>query len=225
MASNKKQTPSKKKKGSKTYTFKLTLSGLCSLSLLTIIVMVWIFIFGVLVGRGYQPESFFPQLARIIPGSSEKHASETSKKGQDEILKAEELGFYEELESVADNTGSDTIEKSRKASRKKKRSETETKEVEKSSGPQKDTKSRQAKRYAYIYQVSAFKDLAQAKRTQAELRKLGIPSSMKTIKKEGDTWHRIYVPFKGRPEETRQLKAKLRTLGIKSPFLRSKKEL
>lgn len=225
MTSNKKKVSSKKKKGSKTYTFNFTFSGLCSLSLLTIIVMVWIFIFGILVGRGYQPESFFPQLAEILPGSSKESPAKVSENNHEEILTAEELGFYEELESVKDKPNSKDIKQAPKSLTEEQESTSRTEKTEKnpsvSQGPDKD----EAQRYAYIYQVSAFQDLAKAKRIRAQLRKLGLPSSLKTIKKEGATWHRIYVPFKGRPGETRKLKAKLRTLGIKKPFLRSKKEL
>jgi DedD protein len=89
----------------KKFLYEFSLSGLASLFVFTVLIMVWMFILGVLVGRGYRPETVIPQLAKVLPQEQAPHAGAGSAAPQQDgqapqeqpTLKAEELGFYEDL--------------------------------------------------------------------------------------------------------------------------------
>ena len=56
-----------KKLSNRKYTISLSFSGLITSGIITIIAIGWIFAFGVIVGRGYNPEKKMPELARLLP--------------------------------------------------------------------------------------------------------------------------------------------------------------
>ena len=64
MITRKARTTKKDKK----FSFQLGLSGFLSLAILVVIGMAWSFILGVVVGRGYQPETMAKEMAqKILP--------------------------------------------------------------------------------------------------------------------------------------------------------------
>jgi DedD protein len=91
----------------KKFLYEFTLSGLVSLFVFTVLIMVWMFILGVLVGRGYRPEAVIPQLAKVLPQEKAPQAGDGQAAPQQEgqtpqeqpTLRPEELGFYEDLKS------------------------------------------------------------------------------------------------------------------------------
>lgn len=82
-----------KKKDKDRLSFQFGLSGFLSLAVLVVIGMAWSFILGVIVGRGYQPEKMAMEMAqKVLP---EDFPLLTEK--NEEILKGEELEFFEKL--------------------------------------------------------------------------------------------------------------------------------
>ena len=57
--------------GKTTYTFSLCFPELLGLITLAVIGFTWLFIFGVIVGRGYQPEDAVPELKHFMPAQQE----------------------------------------------------------------------------------------------------------------------------------------------------------
>lgn len=51
----------------KRYVVSLTGKGLAMSCLLGLVALVWVFIFGVFLGRGMRPENFMPELSRFLP--------------------------------------------------------------------------------------------------------------------------------------------------------------
>ena len=76
-----------KKLSNRKYTISLSFSGLITSGIITIIAIGWIFAFGVIVGRGYNPEKKMPELARLLPPPEGQDAPKEAKG----ILKPEEL--------------------------------------------------------------------------------------------------------------------------------------
>jgi hypothetical protein len=83
------------------------MTGLLSTIFVVVIGLTWIFILGVLVGRGYKPEKVMPELARIMPsaappavGSPGSPGSKGEEaKAQAKVLKPEELHYLENLQT------------------------------------------------------------------------------------------------------------------------------
>ena len=69
-----------KKLSNRKYTISLSFSGLITSGIITIIAIGWIFAFGVIVGRGYNPEKKMPELARLLPPPEGAGRSERSER-------------------------------------------------------------------------------------------------------------------------------------------------
>ncbi|MCA1946355.1 MAG: SPOR domain-containing protein [Desulfovibrio sp.] len=77
----------------KRYKLEFSHTGLVGFVAVTLLGLVWVFIFGVLVGRGYRPETAVPELARIMP--AEQNAGKVL--ADQGVLPPEELEFYDAL--------------------------------------------------------------------------------------------------------------------------------
>ena len=86
---------SKSPEGPRKFTFEFTGPGLISVAVVVILGIVWVFILGVLVGRGYKPENAVPQVAQIMPTSP---AQAQENKEPPTVLKPEELQFQDTLQ-------------------------------------------------------------------------------------------------------------------------------
>ena len=235
----------------KTYSFELSLPVLIGASALLIVGVIWVFIFGVLVGRGYQPELNLPELARLMPGNSVN----ATPMQRPEPLKAEDLQFYDALKEKSARAPApapvtrevrETKKPSQPAQRKKsvaktapsptKKSSTAKKSsVKQSIAKQSTTKqsmtTRQVssqktlsgeQRYDYVYQTASFRKKQAAEDFKQKIISLGLTPEIEKILHKGADWYRVNVRFKGAPVETRGLKAKLSTIGVKKPLIRSK---
>ena len=83
------------------FTFSLSTAGLVSLSVVAVAALAWVFILGVLVGRGYKPEQAVPQLAEIMPRPD---AEAPAPKGDDRVLRPEELEFFDAVKKQPGQT-------------------------------------------------------------------------------------------------------------------------
>ncbi len=85
--------------GSKRYHFELSFGGLLGVGAVAVVGLVWVFVFGVLVGRGYQPEKQVPELATLMPASQSATAemTETTKQDNNKVIPPEELDYYANL--------------------------------------------------------------------------------------------------------------------------------
>ncbi|GFK95000.1 hypothetical protein NNJEOMEG_02848 [Fundidesulfovibrio magnetotacticus] len=89
-------TSKEPKGGPRKFTFEFSGAGLVSVLVVTVLGIVWVFILGVLVGRGMKPEAVVPQMAQIItptPAPAQQEA-----KDPPSVLKAEDLQFPDTLQ-------------------------------------------------------------------------------------------------------------------------------
>jgi hypothetical protein len=76
------------------FTFQLSLVSLLGICLVALIGAGWIFAFGVIIGRGFEPDEKLPVLGRLAtPGG------DASPDGPGGIIKAEDLTFHSELKT------------------------------------------------------------------------------------------------------------------------------
>lgn len=223
-----KRTP---KKTGKTHSFKFTTAGLVSLGLFSLMVLVWIFIFGVLVGRGYRPEVLIPQLTRVLPEAKTQLEPPTPPPSAEtkryDVLTAEELDFHETLQSKPPAPSPDRAEASSSRTAQKPSRTSATTPSNSPPVPAETHASAEAAgpRFSFVYQVGSFKSPAQARVNQDLLRSRGLDASISRATVQGTSWHRIEVTFSGTEAEARAFRERLRSLGVSEAFLRSKKPL
>jgi len=211
-----KNTP---KNGTPTGRFSLTLSGrgMAAVVVLFIICLGWTFVLGVLVGRGYKPEEAVPKLAELMP-EAQQNASAPAAEADPEVLKPEELEFFEELQKKPGQVSGEVSPP-----------EQEANAPEPAPKPalqaQPAAKQEQSGNFMYIYQAAAYRSVKQAEEFRAKIQAKGYSAGVESATYGGNTWHRVLVHFKGSPEETRVLKETLRGLGVEKPLLRGKKPL
>lgn len=270
--------------GPRRYRLELSLTGMLGLGTVFLLGLVWVFIFGVLVGRGYQPEKAVPELAKIMPDAPAK------KKADAEVIQPEQLTFLNKLrEEPPRRTAAGASGQAERAAPQQSAAETVARGASASSGgtetvaaretaappqpvpqakpvtvaekprqeaptvtpprdpsitevtelaeeraiaeapapaekPEKsqDEEDTDQTRYNYVYQVASLSEPEAALRFRDKVRQLGLQSEVKVIRGEKKYWHRVVVLFQGRPMDTREMKAKLKTLGVDKPLLRSK---
>ncbi|MCF8040046.1 MAG: SPOR domain-containing protein [Desulfohalobiaceae bacterium] len=211
MAASKKKKSTAKKKGSKKIQFSLSWPGLVTVCSLGCLALIWVFILGVIVGRGYHPENLLPKIAAWIPGYSVEEKKALAEENSHQVLEPEDLNFFEDMKKKV-QVRLDSRESS---------SSGEVRETQSSPGPL--NAERQGERYQCVYQVAAFKTRQQADRVVSGLRRNDIQASVHEFQKPDQNWFRVYVDFTGSAQGIRILENKLNSLGLKNHFLRSKK--
>lgn len=209
--------------GEKEGRFGVTLSGrgLAAVIVLFVICLVWTFVLGVLVGRGYKPEEAVPKLAELMP---EAHQNATAPApGDSGVLKPEELEFFDELQKKTEATAEKTVQSKAPSSPEPPPAETAKQESPQQPAPK--AESGDSGVFMYLYQTAAFRKPDQARNFRAKIEALGYSAAIETVTYGGNTWHRVLVNFKGTPEDTRKLKQDLGKIGVEKPLLRGKKPL
>lgn len=197
----KKKSASGKKQGGRRFTLTFGWSGLISTLVLTGIALVWAFIFGVIIGRGYYPETLVPALSHVVP-QQERGQTPDPQAQRGEPLHAEELGFINSL------------------SQRQKEAQAPG-----NRGGQETEQARGGERYEYRYQVAALQAEDKARKVVRELKEKGMRVSLRKVEKDGVTWYRIHVRFTGGPEEAESFKQRLEGFGLGTPFLRDKAKM
>ncbi|KAF0232686.1 MAG: hypothetical protein FD177_2283 [Desulfovibrionaceae bacterium] len=87
---------SKPPEGPRKFSFEFTGPGLISVVVVGVLGIVWVFILGVLVGRGYKPENAVPQVAQIMPSTAPSAQQENREPPT--VLKPEDLQFQDTLQ-------------------------------------------------------------------------------------------------------------------------------
>lgn len=220
--------------GKRKLTFSLSLSACIGIAVTTVMGFVWVFIFGLLVGRGYQPEEAVPELKHIMPSSAPsahstpakqtdaqnkksaesapsakrpraKNRPEATTERQEQVLKAEELNFYDRLKK-GDSPAPKPAQKKTTST--------------KAQQPAASNKAEET--FKYVYQVAAFKERSAASRFVERLTQLGYTGRISSGQAGGMTWYRIQVLFTGTVAATRTLKQDLARIGVRKPLLKSK---
>lgn len=204
--------PRKDEKEPKRFSFSLSTAGLVSLAVVSAAALAWVFILGVLVGRGYKPEQAVPQLAEIMPRAEQKAPEAEG------VLKPEELQFFDALEKKpAEQTAAKPKPKPASTA-----AETAPQPKPEPTATAQSAPAADGAQFRYVYQVGSLKNPAMAKEFAERLNKLGLKTSIEEALAAGATWHRVLVHYTGTPESTAELKALLATQGVKKPIMKSK---
>lgn len=215
------QKPSKTSSGShKRWKFEFGPAGMAGLCSVMALIMAWAFILGILVGRGYKPESVITELGNRMPSLS-KGPTAPSPSGP---LLPEELRFFETLQER-------TAPAMPAAPPRKEAAQSIQPAPPKTLPAPEPTVPRQAEttpaepRFEFVYQVAAFQTDAQARALQQRLTDVGDTTSVEVSVQDGRPWYRVLVTVRGSAADAEQLKNRLQAHGLTAPFLRAKKSL
>lgn len=98
--------------GPRRFTLELTTAKIVSVGIVVVLGISWVFILGILVGRGYRPEEAVPELAQIMPAPETPATLDGSQPPT--VLKPEELQFMEDLQGQGKNAETITVESTQK---------------------------------------------------------------------------------------------------------------
>ena len=207
-------------------TITLTLPRAIFSFLFLIFLLIWAFIFGIMIGRGHNPEEAVPELARVMP----KPTTQTSPPVDEDInvvLPSQELKYHDSLKGndipvlspKPSPTPQQTPQPPTPAKPAAQKPTPPAQPVESAIAQQPD---QDQSVYNYTYQVAAFNNIAAAQTMQKKLQNGGFSTKISQADSNGTTWYRILVLFKGKPEETRALRTKLAPYGISTLLLRGK---
>ncbi|WP_416112844.1 SPOR domain-containing protein [Solidesulfovibrio sp. C21] len=97
--------------GPRKFSFEMSMSGLISVGIVVVLGMCWVFILGILVGRGYRPEAAVPQIAQMMPTTETAQPGGTAAEPP-KVLKPEELQFMDGLQGKDGTVVTDSTQKS-----------------------------------------------------------------------------------------------------------------
>lgn len=204
------------KRTTRRYTLSLSFSGLVTSVIIMIIAVGWIFAFGVIVGRGYNPEKKLPELARLLPppeGTQKETAKEQS------ILKPEELLFMTELKQHPPAAKEVENKPAVKTATKQPQ---QVQQVSTPVPPQTvDTKNL----YDFVFQAVAYKNRDQADKLRERMEGEGLRTRL-SIEKDSrgrPKWFRVQVLVRGTDADAVAAKQVLKRLGLHDAHQASKK--
>lgn len=243
-----KRTPLRDRTFSITLTFPKAVFGVG----FSLFLLIWVFAFGIMIGRGHNPEEMVPELAKVMPTPSSPENAATpgsdtalAQAAMNEVLPLKDLHYHDNLKGKGATekprpgaavrqqirqTPSPKAAASAKpatAHPKAQQKQQKTQQQKQSAKPaqektQQTTNATDQTVYNYIYQVAAFNNSAGAESMRKKLANGGIASKVSASDSNGTTWYRIMVSYTGRPEDTRKLREKLAGYGITNIILRGK---
>lgn len=230
-----KNTDQKPRKEPRKFTFTLTMPGVFSLMSGLALVVTFFFVMGLLIGRGYRPEAEVPQLARIMPEPATQNAlggADAQEPAQ--ALKPEDLEFDAQLEKKPDEVQAEAEQAARvKAEAPVKKTEPATEparpaaqsvaKTEKTEKVEIPAAAPGDKQFDYVYQAASFRKKEMADALAGKIRDKGLDGYVDTTQVGENTWHRVFVRFRGTPDQTSAMKTALSELGINKPLMRQKK--
>ena len=193
-----------KKLSNRKYTISLSFSGLITSGIITIIAIGWIFAFGVIVGRGYNPEKKMPELARLLPPPEGQDAPKEAKG----ILKPEELTFMTDLKQTQPAANAAPNKPEAKAAH-----------------PTAQPVAAATPKYDFVFQAVAYKSKDSADKLRERMEGEGLRTRM-TIEKDNKgrpKWFRVQVLVRGTDADASAAKQVLVKMGLKDATQVSKK--
>lgn len=223
--------PKRTKLKDKKVTVTLTLPQLFFGLFFALFILIWVFIFGVMLGRGHNPEDVMPPLAEMMP-ERQTPVAIPDEEPVNTIIPPKDLQYHDTLKSrdpapkpIPTARAAEPQPKPQAAPAKPQPPVKTTPPAPKpvapaKTGAQKTDQDQTV--YNYVYQVAAFNNTAGAQAMQKKLQGDGLSAGITQSESNGTIWYRIMVSFRGTPDDTRALRAKLSAHGISAIILRGK---
>ncbi len=187
------------------------------------LVLAWIFILGIIVGRGYFPEQLLFSTQEEKPAQEGKIVAEgtaAEEIAEEQILSAKDLSFHEALQLGWDSSPYEAQEESAQAVPLPAPEQDRLQDP--AAEPDED---QEEKEFEFTFQVAAFQKQDQAELLQERLGAEDIQAFIQSVDKAENRWYRVYVSFAGTEKQSRQFKRQLQKIGVEQPLIRSKEPL
>jgi cell division protein FtsN len=189
----------------------------------------WVFMFGVMVGRGYNPDAKVHEITGRVLRNRQASAVQEPPQA---ILKPEELNFGPALRDKPLHNGTAAVGMA--AAQTQARQTNGTAASSAVGGAvaapvvqpptQLVPQGAQPTHFDFVYQVATFRDSEQADKLRERLEGEGVRTTMEKIPaKDGKSLYKVLAARRGTEEDNRQLLAFLDRLKLGPPLLRSKK--
>ena len=211
------------------YTLNLTFSTLLTAVIVTLIGVSWVFMLGVMVGRGYNPDAKVHEFTERV---LRRRQAPVVQEPPQAILRPEELHFGAALRDkpLYNSTAPAVIPAAPTPARQTNNSAvtaagaqaapTQTVQPPTQLVP----RGAQPVRFDFVYQVATFRDTEQADKLRERLEGEGIRTIMeRNPAKDGKSLYKVLAARRGTEEDNKQLLALLDRLKLGLPLLRSKK--
>ena len=217
--------------GNRTFSFTLSLSGLISAVGGGMLALTFFFVLGVLIGRGYRPESDVPQLAVLMPESASQMEEAQTEPPPDEILRSDQLDYPKDLAqtpglSKGADVKADTPVPAPKPVSKPVEPATPKPapkpEVRPEPAPTQPVSASGEQMYDYVYQAASFRQEKLAQDLRDKLIQAGLDAMVSSGDAGGSTWYRVMVKHQGTPTSTDSMREALAKFGIAKPLLKKK---
>lgn len=212
--------------GKRSYTLKLSFSMLLTAVIVSTIGICWIFMLGVMVGRGYNPDAKVHEVAsRLLSGNRTAPAPEPPQT----VLKPEDLDFIPALRdtprlSLQRNATAAQPAHSATAARPATGAESLPEALQTAAASPQPAVAAHPIVHDYVYQVATFKDSEQADKLREILEGEGLRTRLeKTPTRDGKgVFYKVQTLLRGDEDDNRHLLASLERLRLGLPLLRSK---
>ncbi len=210
MAAKNQKTTAKKARSR--FILELNLYRALSLGAFVVLAMVWSFILGVFVGRGYNPEDVIPDIARVMPDSGKEISVPR-------VLRPEELEFFDRLRSTPSVLRTTPPVQEKTTSRTHPEPSTQVRP----DPPVSPRTAAEAETFIYSYQVGSFQKMTRAVELQKQLVDEGFSASIADAFINNEPWYRVIVEFESSDRDSRRMLDKLETHVITQPVFRGKR--
>jgi cell division septation protein DedD len=196
--------------------------------LLTTVIVVligvsWVFMFGVMVGRGYNPETKIHEIAgRVLRGRQAPAVQEPPQA----ILRPEELDFGPALRDKPLHNASAAVGQpaAQPPALRMHSADVSVPPAASAQAAQPSAPPAQPARFDYVYQVAVFCEAGQADRLRERLEGEGVRTTLEqSPARDGKTLHKVLAARRGTEEDEQQLLGVVERLRLGPPMLRSKK--
>ena len=209
--------------GWKGLTITLSVGGVLASGIGLIVLLAWVFFFGIIVGRGYNPETTVPGAA-LLTQIDPDPAAETPESA---ILSAEELTFFRELKQP-EGAAAHSTPQVQAAPSVSSTPAPAASPADRETAPQpkkKDSGADSAKMQDFVFQVATYKSPEPAEALRERLEGLGMRTRLSSEKTSSgkSRWYRVHVLLRGTEEAAASIKADLAAIGIHDALIISRK--
>jgi hypothetical protein len=214
------------------FTLKLSFSVLLTTVIVVLIGVSWVFMLGVMVGRGYNPEAKVNELTgRVLRGGRQAPVVQEPPQA---VLRPEELNFgtalrdkplHNSTAAVGTPAAQTPLRQANGASPINAVGDSASAQATHPI-PQLELRDAQSARFDFAYQVATFRDAEQADKLRERLEGEGVRTAMeRSPARDGKSFYKVLAVRRGTEEDNKQLLAVLERLKLGQPLLRSKKAL
>jgi cell division septation protein DedD len=205
------------------YTLNLTFPMLLTTVIVALIGVSWVFMFGVMVGRGYNPEAKIHEITgRVLRGRQAPVVQEPPQA----ILRPEELDFGPALRDKPLHNASAAVglPVAQPPAPRTNSADVSGPPAASVQAAQPPAPSAPPARFDYVYQVAVFREAGQADRLRERLEGEGVRTTLEqSPAKDGKTLHKVLAVRRGTEEDEQQLLGIVERFRLGPPMLRSKK--